>query len=86
MVFICLIALDIFSHWFQMYQALLAGAATHKVSGWVWAVLKQPRAHARAGCTHFVLSPPPSGRAQPQRARAPVLQQPRVHGLLLHLL
>lgn len=35
-VFIALIALDIFSHWFQMYQTLLAGSSTHKVSGW-WA-------------------------------------------------
>lgn len=30
-VFIALIALDIFSHWFQMYQTLLAGSTTHKV-------------------------------------------------------
>lgn len=30
-VFIALIALDIFSHWFQMYQTLLAGSSTHKV-------------------------------------------------------
>ena len=30
-VFISLIALDIFSHWFQMYQTLLAGSSTHKV-------------------------------------------------------
>ena len=30
-VFICLIALDIFSHWFQMYETLLAGSRTHKV-------------------------------------------------------
>lgn len=29
-VFIALIALDIFSHWFQMYQTLLAGSSTHK--------------------------------------------------------
>lgn len=41
-VFISLIALDIFSHWFQMYQTLLAGSSTHKVGtdmqaveGWV---------------------------------------------------
>jgi len=27
-----LIALDIFSHWFQMYSTLLAGSTTHKVS------------------------------------------------------
>jgi hypothetical protein len=30
-VFIALIALDIFSHWFQMHQTLLAGSTTHKV-------------------------------------------------------
>jgi hypothetical protein len=30
-VFIALIALDIFSHWFQMYASLLAGSSTHKV-------------------------------------------------------
>lgn len=30
-LFIGLIGLDIFSHWFQMYASLLAGAATHKV-------------------------------------------------------
>jgi CDP-diacylglycerol--inositol 3-phosphatidyltransferase len=28
---VCLIALDIFSHWFQMYASLLSGASTHKV-------------------------------------------------------
>jgi len=31
-IFILLIALDIFSHWFQMYSTLLAGSTTHKVS------------------------------------------------------
>eukprot|EP00879_Flechtneria_rotunda_P007575 GHRR01007946.1.p1 GENE.GHRR01007946.1~~GHRR01007946.1.p1 ORF type:complete len:173 (-),score=43.28 GHRR01007946.1:166-684(-) len=31
-IFILLIALDIFSHWFQMYSTLLAGSSTHKVS------------------------------------------------------
>lgn len=30
-VFILLISLDIFSHWFQMYSTLLAGSSTHKV-------------------------------------------------------
>uniref|UniRef100_A0A383VZW6 CDP-diacylglycerol--inositol 3-phosphatidyltransferase n=1 Tax=Tetradesmus obliquus TaxID=3088 RepID=A0A383VZW6_TETOB len=30
LLFISLIALDIFSHWFQMYASLLAGAASHK--------------------------------------------------------
>jgi hypothetical protein len=30
-VFISLIALDIFSHWFQMYASQLAGSSTHKV-------------------------------------------------------
>jgi hypothetical protein len=43
-VFIALIALDIFSHWFQMYQTLLAGSSTHKVSeGDACAVLRWPR-------------------------------------------
>ncbi|KAF8063667.1 PIS1 [Scenedesmus sp. PABB004] len=32
-LFIALIALDIFSHWFQMYASLLAGASTHKDVG-----------------------------------------------------
>jgi hypothetical protein len=31
LLFIALIALDIFSHWFQMYASLLAGSSTHKV-------------------------------------------------------
>jgi hypothetical protein len=31
LVFISLISLDIFSHWFQMYASLLAGSSTHKV-------------------------------------------------------
>ncbi|KAF6261545.1 phosphatidylinositol synthase [Scenedesmus sp. NREL 46B-D3] len=30
LVFISLLALDIFSHWFQMYASLLAGSSTHK--------------------------------------------------------
>ena len=29
--FLALLMLDIFSHWFQMYATLAAGAATHKV-------------------------------------------------------
>ena len=30
--FLALLMLDIFSHWFQMYATLAAGAATHKVA------------------------------------------------------
>ena len=30
--FLLLLMLDIFSHWFQMYATLAAGADTHKVS------------------------------------------------------
>jgi CDP-diacylglycerol--inositol 3-phosphatidyltransferase len=30
-VFVSLLMLDIFSHWFQMYSTLLAGSSTHKV-------------------------------------------------------
>ena len=33
LVFLVLLALDISSHWFQMYSTLLAGSATHKVRG-----------------------------------------------------
>ena len=29
--FLGLLMLDVFSHWFQMYAALVSGAATHKV-------------------------------------------------------
>mmetsp|Transcript_15860 Transcript_15860/g.34219 ORF Transcript_15860/g.34219 Transcript_15860/m.34219 type:complete len:241 (+) Transcript_15860:99-821(+) len=38
---VCLIFLDIFSHWFQMYSTLLLGAATHKdVRSKSWLVRK----------------------------------------------
>ena len=30
-VFLLLLMLDLFSHWFQMYSTLVAGSATHKV-------------------------------------------------------
>lgn len=31
-VFLLLLMLDLFSHWFQMYSTLVAGSATHKAS------------------------------------------------------
>lgn len=31
-LFLLLLMLDLFSHWFQMYSTLVAGSATHKVS------------------------------------------------------
>lgn len=36
--FLVLLMLDIFSHWFQMYATLAAGAATHKVLQLPWRV------------------------------------------------
>jgi len=34
MVFLALMFLDIFSHWFQMYSTFISGSETHKARGW----------------------------------------------------
>ena len=31
-IFVGLLMLDLFSHWFQMYSTLVAGSITHKVA------------------------------------------------------
>ena len=33
-LFLLLLMLDVFSHWFQMYSTLVAGSTTHKVRIW----------------------------------------------------
>jgi hypothetical protein len=50
-VFVSLLMLDIFSHWFQMYSTLLAGSSTHKVGPTSWQLAAPAVKVAAAGCT-----------------------------------
>ena len=45
--FLVLLMLDIFSHWFQMYATLAAGAATHKVCQLLSVLICQTAQHMR---------------------------------------
>ncbi len=40
--FLALLMLDIFSHWFQMYATLAAGATTHKVCPLTYRMRRHP--------------------------------------------
>jgi hypothetical protein len=85
-VAVALIFLDIFSHWFQMYSTLAAGAVTHKVcpAAFQARVCEQDW---RAARQRLLWAPVcwAAGHTQPQLAGARVLLQPPVHGLLLRL-
>ena len=88
--------LDILSHWMHMYATLVTGSDTHKVSctrGLFHSPACAPHARRNPGKStphNAVLLetrlPAGAGRAQPQSCGQGVLQEPGVHGHLLHML